>query len=401
MALSKLKDFDPDYREALNGNDIHGFSVYAEGSDEKVGTIDDLLVDEEGNFRYLIVDLGFWIFGKKVLLPIGRSRINFQEHRVYALGMTRKQADHLPEYKEGTPVDYDYEERVRGSYRSPTTQSLDTATPLDTPAPMGAPMSTSYSATEPGMSTPGTAADQTAYGTMNDPTASADIPPAPMDTPYTTTEPGVSTPTTAADQTSYGAMGDPTASAGIPAPIDTPYATTEPGVSTPTTAADQTGYSAYGRDTYSYQQDPDLYGLRDQDHQNLRLYEERLIANKRRQKTGEVAVGKRIETETARVAVPVERERVVIERTTPVDAGTSVTPGEADFREGEVAHMEIYEETADVQKEAFVREEISVRKEVDRDTVEAEEVTRREELDIDAEGRAIEDRTGTRGVDRL
>jgi uncharacterized protein (TIGR02271 family) len=351
MPLSKLKDFDPNYREALNGNDIHGFSVYAEGTDEKVGSVDDLLVDEDGSFRYLIVDLGFWIFGKKVLLPIGRSRINFQEQRVYALGMTKQQAENLPEFSEDMAVDYDYEERVRGAYRPSAAQPLDTTTPLDTSAP--------------------------------------------LDAPYTTTEPSVSTPGSVADSTSYGSMADPTMPvAGTSAPMDTPYLATEPGVSTPDPVTGQTGYPSYDRDTYSYQQDPDLYGLRDQDHQNLRLYEERLIASKRRQKTGEVAVGKRVETETSRVSVPVEKERVVIERTTPTDAGTQVTPGEASFQSGEVARMEVYEETADVRKEAFVREEINVRKEVDRDTVDAEETIRREELDVDAQGRSIEDRTG-------
>jgi len=37
--------------------------VYTD-TDEKIGTVNDALVDEEGHFRYFIVDLGFWIFGK-------------------------------------------------------------------------------------------------------------------------------------------------------------------------------------------------------------------------------------------------------------------------------------------------------------------------------------------------
>lgn len=76
----------------------------------------------------------------------------------------------------------------------------------------------------------------------------------------------------------------------------------------------------------------------------LKLYEERLIANKSRVKTGEIAVGKHVKTETARVAVPVERERVIIERTTSSDSNRTVSPSEADFREGEATRMEIYEE---------------------------------------------------------
>ena len=118
---------------------------------------------------------------------------------------------------------------------------------------------------------------------------------------------------------------------------------------------------------------------------SLKLYEERLIADKQRAKSGEVAIGKRVETETAQVAVPVEKERVVIERSTPADLG-QVAPGSVHFQEGEVARVEVYEEEADVQKQAFIREEVEIRKEVERDTVEATETVRREELDVDIEG---------------
>jgi uncharacterized protein (TIGR02271 family) len=309
MALYKLNEFDPNYQDSFEGNDIKGLGVYTEGTDEKIGTVNDVLVDDEGHFRYLVVDLGFWIFGKKVLLPVGRTRIDYGRDRVYAVGMTREQAEDLPEFDE-RQLDYDQEERVRGVYRNPkyssttpldATAPLDTATPLEASAPLG---------------TAGYAA----------------------------------TPAT---------------------PVSTP---------------------SFSRDSYKYEEEPSLFGLNDRDHQTLRLYEERLIANKKRQKTGEVAVGKHIETETARVTVPVEREHVVIERITPDDAGRAVAPGEAAFREGEVARVEIHEETADIRKEAFVREEVRVKKVVEQDTVEAQETIRREELDVNAPGLPIEER---------
>jgi uncharacterized protein (TIGR02271 family) len=311
MALHKIADFDPNYRDAFQGDDIKGMGVYVEGNDEKVGSVSDVLVDEEGRFRYLVVDLGFWIFGKKVLLPVGRSRIDYNVDRVYAVGMTREQAESLPEYNERQTVDYDYEERVRGTYRTSGnyTQPLETSNRLDTATPLEA-------------SAPLVDAAATPVGT-------------------------------------------------------TAYQQTSP---------------TYDRNTYNYEHDQSLFGMNDRDHQTLRLYEERLIANKRRQKAGEVAIGKHIETETARVSVPVEKERVVVERITPTDAGRPVAPGEANFREGEVARMEIYEETPDIHKEAFVREEVRVKKVVDQDTVQAQETIRREELDVNAPGLPIDER---------
>ena len=287
MALVKVADFDPDYTEAFDGKDIKGMGVYNQGTDEKIGTVSDALVDEQGNFRYLVVDLGLWILGKKVLLPVGRARFDYNSSRVYVVGMTKEQAKDLPEFSDRMALDYDYEEQVRGVYR---TQD---------------------------------AASSTATSSM----------------------------------------------AAVP--------------SNPT----------YNRDTYTYEQDASLYDLNAHNDQTIKLYQERLVANKTRTKTGEVTIGKHVETETARVSVPIQKERVVIERVTPQDAGRAVDPGSVNFGEGEVARMEIYSETADIHKEAFVREEVRVNKVVDQETVEAQETIRREELDVNTDGRPVVDRS--------
>jgi len=281
VPLQKLEEFDPNYREAVEGNDIKGMAVYIQGTDEKIGTVSDVIVDDQGQFRYLVVDLGFWIFGKKVLLPVGRARVDQTADRVYAVGMTKQQAEDLPEFSDRTALDYDHEEQVRSVYRGQS-------------------------------STQGVAAAQ------------------------------------------------PTA--------------------------------AYDRDTYRYDQDASLYDVGTHDDQTFKLYQERLIASKTRVKTGEVAVGKRVETETTRVSVPIEKERVIVERVTPADAGRAVDPSTVNFGGGEVARMEIYEETPDIHKEAFVREEVRIKKVVEQETVEAQETIRREELDVETQGRPTIDR---------
>jgi len=283
MVLYKLEDFDPDYQDSFDRNDIKGYDVYADITNEKIGSVKNILVDEAGHFRYLVVDTGFWVFGKQVLLPIGRSRIEQSDRRIYAVGFTKEQAEQLPEFSDDLKIDDDYEENVRGVYRS----------------------------------------------------RSVDVPPR--------------------------------------------AATTQVA---PTTQSD-----TYDRSTYNYQQEPSLYEMNQQDHQTLKLYEERLVANKTRRKTGEVAIGKHVETETQRVSIPIEKEQVVIERVTPTNAGRPVAPGEATFAEGQVARMELYEETPDIRKEAVLREEVRVSKQVEQDTVNAQETLRREELDIDTQER--------------
>jgi uncharacterized protein (TIGR02271 family) len=126
--------------------------------------------------------------------------------------------------------------------------------------------------------------------------------------------------------------------------------------------------------------------MNEANHRTFKLYEERLIANKTRMKAGEVSIGKHVETETQTIAVPVERERIVVERTTPTDTTATPVAGEAAFQEGEVARLEVYEETPDIRKEAYVAEEVNVRKEVEQETVQAAETLRKERLDVDTEG---------------
>ncbi len=287
MSLVKIADLYPNYKEDIfGGDDIKNFSVY-DYTNDKIGSVYDIIVDETGRFRYLVIDTGFWIFGKKVLLPVGRASIEYSDKRVYASGLTKEQAENLPEYDEDMTIDYDYEERVRMVYRGVEYDNNNT-------------------------------------------------------------------------------------------------------VYTEEAGAYDSG--AYNQDSYNYDREPSLYAHQEsEDRQSLKLYEERLVANKERYQAGTVTIGKKVETETATVSVPVERERVIIERTTPTNT-TAVTPGETAFSEGEVARVEVYEESADIEKQAFVREEVSVRKEVERDTVSARETIRREELDVETDGDAVVNR---------
>lgn len=278
MPLHKLADFDPNYRETFGGDDVKGLDLYTQG-EQKIGTVADALVDNNGHFRYLVINTSSETGAKQILLPIGLSRIDYNRQRVVVDGLSKTQVEQLPEYKESDTVDYDYEEQVRDVYRPLTANTQSTT-------------------------------------------------------------------------------------AGV-------------------------GTATYDRDTYNYEQDASLYGLNEQNHQTFRLYQERLIANKNRVKTGEVAIGKHVETETERVSVPLEKERVVIERVTLTDAQSVVSVNEVAFQEGEIARIEVYEETPEIHKEAFVREEIRVKKVVEHETYNAEETVRREELDIETEGHPV------------
>jgi uncharacterized protein (TIGR02271 family) len=131
------------------------------------------------------------------------------------------------------------------------------------------------------------------------------------------------------------------------------------------------------------------------DAETMKLYEERMIVDKDRTKTGEVAIGKHTELETARVSMPIEKEHIVIERV-PMSAETVATDNLDAFHNTETVRMEVYEDTPDIHKEAFLREEVTIRKEVTQETVNAEEILRREELDIDTQGHPVIDNSSNR-----
>jgi uncharacterized protein (TIGR02271 family) len=301
MAIHRISDFDPDYRKHFDDKDVKDLDLYV--GNDKVGSVDDVLVDDQGQIRYLIIHTGTWILGKKVLLPIGFARIDYNDRRVHANNLTKAQVENLPEFTEDMTVDYDHEERVRGVYRG-------------------------------GMQT--------------------------MPQDVTT-----------------GAMGV----------VDRPAAVTGNDLAAPMQGVEE-GYVDYGRDTYSYDKEPHMYALNEQNHPNLKLYEERLVSGKTRQKTGEAVISKRIETETANASVEVDKERVVVNRV-PGNAQTAVAPGEANFQAGEVSRIEVYEEVPEFHKEAFVREEVEVSKVVDHETATAQEQLRREEIDVKVDNRSV------------
>jgi uncharacterized protein (TIGR02271 family) len=303
MALYKIKDFDPEYKDHFDEGDVKGMDLYS--SDEKIGSIDDIMVDDNGQIRYFLIGTGGWISGKKVLLPIGRTRIDYSQKRVYAQNLTKSQVEALPELTEDVTVDYDYEERVRGVYRSPM--------------------------------------------------------------PPVNTAPAMGVGYTGAEVMPTGTSG--TSTLGVEDEYLEPQAT-----------------MTYDRATYSHDNEPDLYEMKEDNHPNFKLYQERLVASKSRQKAGDAVINKRIETETAQASVPIEKERVVIERI-PTTGTTAVAPGEATFQAGEVSRMDVYEEVPEFHKEAFVREEVRINKVVDKETATTQEQVRREELDVNVDER--------------
>lgn len=100
-------------------------------------------------------------------------------------------------------------------------------------------------------------------------------------------------------------------------------------------------------------------------------------------KAGEVNVRKEVHTEHKTIDVPVTREEVVVERTTP----TSRKAATGDFKNEEI-RVPIHEEEIRVEKVPVVKEEVSVRKRQVQGTEQVSADLRKEEIKIDKEGDA-------------
>ena len=269
MSLQSIAEFSPDYyQESSLENDLISRPVFMANTEEEIGTIEDILVDDSGHFRYLVIGTGEWFGGQKFLLPIGLCRAYGENNSVALIGIDDKQVlQQTPPYQSDSSIDYDYEEGIRNIYRQ--------------------------------------------------------------------------------------------------------FMTT-----------DENSTASYDRDSYSYDHEPELYQISPEETQTIKLYEERLITDKQRREVGEVTIGKRVETEVAEVEVPVKKEKVVVKRNEVSEENIEVDPGEVSFEEGVIAKVKVYEETANIEKKAFVREEVEVKKEVETEVVNASETLRKERLEM-------------------
>jgi len=125
-------------------------------------------------------------------------------------------------------------------------------------------------------------------------------------------------------------------------------------------------------------------GLYNSPHR-LQLLEERLYVDKERYRAGSVEVGKRVETRTENVNVDLEREEVVIERHRVNDP----RPVEGDVRLGadrESIRVDLEAERADVEKRAYVTEEVEVGKRTETERQTFTEQVGKEVLEVNKTG---------------
>jgi hypothetical protein len=95
--------------------DLVGYQVHA--TDGDIGKIDE--ASTETSRRYLVVDTGFWIFGKKRLIPAGLvTSVDHHDRRVN-VSMTKDQIKQAPDYDNTMTTDDDAYYDKHSSYYAP------------------------------------------------------------------------------------------------------------------------------------------------------------------------------------------------------------------------------------------------------------------------------------------
>jgi hypothetical protein len=109
---------------------VTGYQVQAR--DGVIGHVDDYILDDQSwAIRYLVVDVGSWWAGKKVLVPPEwLQRVSWMDQRV-DIDLDRETIRNGPSWDPHQPIDREYEQRLYGYYGRPGYwQNTERAAPL-------------------------------------------------------------------------------------------------------------------------------------------------------------------------------------------------------------------------------------------------------------------------------
>jgi hypothetical protein len=101
--------------------DITGFEV-GTTDDQKIGKIDEA-TNEAGN-SWIVVDTGFWIFGKKRMIPAGAiESVDLQEERL-RVALSKDEVNNAPDYEKAREFQDSYRQEMDDYYGKPRTDTV-------------------------------------------------------------------------------------------------------------------------------------------------------------------------------------------------------------------------------------------------------------------------------------
>ena len=94
------------------------YSILA--TDGEIGTVSDVLVgDSDLKLRYLVIDTGGWLSGRKVLVSTAWLSSVEPGKETVVVNIEKKRIKESPPYESGAAVDREYEARLHDYYGYP------------------------------------------------------------------------------------------------------------------------------------------------------------------------------------------------------------------------------------------------------------------------------------------
>ncbi|OQW32302.1 MAG: hypothetical protein A4E19_19950 [Nitrospira sp. SG-bin1] len=110
-----LRTDSPEQSHLRSSSEVTGYGIHAK--DGEIGHLEDLVVDDEDWIvRYVEVDTGNWLPGKKVLVQSGRIQQIDWPSRSVTMSLTRHAIESAPAYDPSKLITPDYEVRLFKHY---------------------------------------------------------------------------------------------------------------------------------------------------------------------------------------------------------------------------------------------------------------------------------------------
>ncbi len=115
MTLFPFRDFYTNQQGQMENWDAAKVTSFKLCTDDQqvVGLIRDILVDDKGHFRYLVVDIQINGADKMVLLPIGLAQLDYGKGEAVVNRLNPTLLKKLPSYQRAQDIDDRFEQRVR------------------------------------------------------------------------------------------------------------------------------------------------------------------------------------------------------------------------------------------------------------------------------------------------
>ncbi|MCF8510628.1 MAG: PRC-barrel domain-containing protein [Rhodobacteraceae bacterium] len=99
----------------VEASTLKGFKI--EATDGSIGTVADFLFDDESwTLRWIVIDTGTWLSGRKVLLPVSVLGHPDMSDRSFPVRLTMASVKDSPAINTHQPVSRQHEERMYGHY---------------------------------------------------------------------------------------------------------------------------------------------------------------------------------------------------------------------------------------------------------------------------------------------